>query len=85
MWVRFHAPFGDGRTWQEIPIAGSLSLRELLGLLQARCPGLDRFTGSGQPEAGDHLLLFRGDHMLGETDRVQPEDRIVVMLPLHGG
>ncbi|MEW5721746.1 MAG: hypothetical protein AB1896_01475 [Thermodesulfobacteriota bacterium] len=85
MWVRLHAPFGDGRTWDRINLPPSARTLELLAVLKKRCPALEPLIQPTPEETFHHFLLLRDDYVLGAQDQIAPDDRIVVVMPLTGG
>ena len=90
MWVRLHPPFGgrkttNGKIWDELPISESVGVEEFLQRLAAQFPHLSQHIRTSGEETFHQLLLLRGGEVLNEADRIQPEDRIEIMMPLTGG
>ncbi|MEW6262189.1 MAG: MoaD/ThiS family protein [Thermodesulfobacteriota bacterium] len=85
MWVRLHASFGDGRTWDEIDLPSPASVPELLAILKQRYLRLEALIKPTPEETFHRFLLIRDDHVLSDRDHIAPDDRIVIMLPLTGG
>ena len=42
-------------------------------------------TAASEEETFHQFILIRGDHVINPEDRIMPEDRMVVMMPLTGG
>ncbi len=85
MWIRLHAPFGDGKTWEEIEFQSPVGVDALITRLVAAHPQLRPYLRSTPEETFHHFILIRGDYVLRSGDKIDPEDRIVVMMPLAGG
>lgn len=85
MWIRLHPPFGDGKTWEEIDFQGPVSVDELVRRLVATHSQLRPYLRNTSEETFHQFILIRGDHVLRGDDEIEPEDRIVVMMPLAGG
>ena len=85
MWIRLYPPFGDGKTWEEIEFQEPVSVGELVKRIVATHSQLRPYLRSTPEETFHHFILIRGDHVLTADDKIEPEDRIVVMMPLAGG
>ena len=85
MWLRLHPPFGDGKTWESIDIATPTSVKQFLKLIKKHHPELDTYFRASEEETFHQFILIRGDHVINPEDRIMPEDRMVVMMPLTGG
>ena len=85
MWIRLHPPFGDGKTWEKIEFQGPVGVDELVKRLAATHSQLCPYLRATPEETFHQFILIRGDHVLGVDDKIGPEDRIVVMMPLAGG
>ena len=85
-----HPPFGRGRTdgrksFDEIDIQESISINELLELISSKHPELNEFIRETLDETFYQLLVFRSDQALTKEDRIEPDDCVELMMPLHGG
>jgi len=85
MRIKLHRPFGDGKRWEQVDLPRSASVKDLLDQLKKNHPELKQYIRDSEEETFHHLVLIRGDHVLNEDDRIEPDDRIVVMMPLTGG
>ena len=90
MWVCLHPPFGgrktsNGKIWDELTIAKPMGVEEFLKKLTERFPQLSQYIRTSGEETFHQLLLLRGGEVLNETDQIQTDDRIEIMMPLSGG
>lgn len=85
MWIRLHPPFGDGKTWEEIELQSPFSVDELVRRLVATHPQLRPYLRNTLEETFHQFILIRRDHVLRVDDKIEPDDRIVIMMPLAGG
>ena len=85
MWIRLLPPFGDGRTWQELNLPEGAGVKELIEQLAAANPHLQPYLRSSVEETFHQFILLREDHVLAADDRIAPDDRIVLVMPLTGG
>ena len=90
MWVCLNPPFGgrktsNGKIWDEITISEPIGVEEFLKRLAEQFPQLSQYIRTSGEETFHQLLLLRGGEVLNETDQIQPEDRIEIMMPLTGG
>ena len=90
MWVCLHPPFGgrktsNGKIWDELTIAKPMGVEEFLKILTERFPQLSQYIRPSGEETFHQLLLLRSGEVLNETDQIQPDDRIEIMMPLTGG
>jgi hypothetical protein len=90
MWVCLHPPFGgrktsNGKIWHEMTISKPMGVEEFLKRLAERFPQLCRYIRPSGEETFHQLLLLRAGEVLNESDQIQPDDRIEIMMPLTGG
>jgi hypothetical protein len=90
MWICLHPPFGgrktsNGKIWDELPISEPMGVEEFLEHLVERFPQLRRYIRQSGEETFYHMLLFRTGEVLNETARIQPDDRVEIMMPITGG
>ena len=85
MWVRLLPPFGDGKTWREIDLPPATSVSTLVQRLSEMYRELHPYLRDSVDETFHHFLLARDDYVLQADDTVEPDDRIVVVMPLTGG
>ncbi|MFB3819201.1 MAG: hypothetical protein ACE147_16190 [Candidatus Methylomirabilales bacterium] len=85
MWVRLLPPFGDGKSWREIDLPARASVAMLIQRLAQLHAELHPYLRETPDETFHHFILARGDYVLRADDVVEPEDRIVVVMPLTGG
>ena len=85
MWVRLLPPFGDGKTWQELSLPKGAGVKDLVDHLAEANPNLRPYLRATVEETFHQFILLKGDHVLRAEDRIEAEDRIVVVMPLTGG
>lgn len=90
MWFRLHPPFGnrkvgDRKVWEEIALEAPITVKDFLTRLKALHPELCDHICVEEEETFHHLLLFRQGDVIDKNDKVYPDDRIEIMMPLTGG
>jgi len=85
MWIRLLPPFGDGKTWQEIALPPKATIKELMDRLVEIHPDLHPYLRATVEETFHQFILLRDDHVLTANDLIEPDDRIVMVMPLTGG
>ena len=85
MLVRFHAPLGDGKKWEEVVPPIPRNVNELFKRLCEMNPKIKQYIRPTVEETMNHVLLFRSDYILKSEDIISREDRIVIMMPICGG
>lgn len=85
MRVRLLPPFGDGKTWQEISLPREATVRDLVDRIASANRQLYPYLRSTVEETFHHFILIRGDHVLVPGDTLDPDDSIVLVMPLTGG
>ena len=85
MWVRLLPPFGDGKMWQELSLPKEAGVKELIDRVVEANLHLRPYLRSTVEETFHQFILLREDHVLTADDYIEPEDRIVVVMPLTGG
>jgi hypothetical protein len=85
MWVRLLPPFGDGKTWHEINLPSGAGVKDLIDQLAKANPELCPYLRQTAEETFHQFILLRGDYVLKVEDTIEPDDRIVLLMPLTGG
>ena len=70
----------------EIELDRAISVRELLTRMQERQPGLGRYLRFAPEDTHARgLMILRGDKTLNLTDRIEPGDRVDILVGVQGG
>jgi sulfur carrier protein ThiS len=83
--IRLLPPFGDGKTWHEVHVPDGSRVRDLLNILPDKQPVLLPYRRATPEETLHQFILLREDHVLSPDETLEPEDRIVLVMPLTGG
>jgi hypothetical protein len=85
MWVRLLPPFGNGKTWQEFDLPPEAGVQDLVQVILKNNPYLQIYLRPTLEETFHQFIFLRDDYVLEASDRIGPEDRIVMVMPLTGG
>ncbi|MBT4088764.1 MAG: MoaD/ThiS family protein [Deltaproteobacteria bacterium] len=90
MEYRLHAPFARKKTrdrlsWEVIKESAEMSVAVSLEHLVVQHLEMADYVRQSVEETFHHLLLFRADHVLGADEKILPQDRIEIIMPLTGG
>jgi sulfur carrier protein ThiS len=88
MIVKFSQPFQKltGRSRYHLECNSVMTVSDLLQVLAARFPALERYSGFQRDDSlSAHAMFVRSGRILLLSDRLDRKDQIEVFLPVTGG